>query len=82
MSSTSHHHLQTSAATNEDSGEGSKLALLAALGLLVGYGSYRFSKSLMSKKQQQRRPDPIEEEKKASDSRDQKNIDKMKRIEI
>ena len=78
MSTTSHSNLPT-AATNEGSGESSKLALLAALGLLVGYGSYRYSKSLMSK---QRRPNQIEEEKKATDSRDQKNIDKMKRIEI
>jgi hypothetical protein len=78
MSTTSHHHIHT-AATNEGNGEGSKLALLAALGLLVGYGSYRYSKSLMSK---QRRPNQIEEEKKATDSRDQKKVDKMKRIEL
>ena len=78
MSSTSHHH--TSSA-NEDSsgGEGSKLALLAALGLLVGYGSYRYSKTLLSKP---RRPDPVEEEKKAANTRDQKNVDRIKRIEL
>jgi hypothetical protein len=78
--STSHHPSHSAAATNEGSGEGSKLALLAALGLLVGYGSYRLSKSLMLK---QRRPDPKEEEeKKAADSRDQKHMEKLKRIEI
>ena len=77
MSSTSHHH----PATNEGSGEGSKLALLAALGLLVGYGSYRYSKSLMSKQRRQP-PNQIEEEKKATEFRDQKKVDKMKRIEL
>ena len=77
MSSTSHHH---TTGTNEDSsGEGSKLALLAALGLLVGYGSYRYSKTLLSKP---RRPDPVEEEKKAANTRDQKNVDRIKRIEL
>ena len=77
MSSTSHHH--TTSANEESGGAGSKLALLAALGLLVGYGSYRYSKTLLSKP---RRPDPVEEEKKAANTRDQKNVDRIKRIEL
>jgi len=77
MSSTSHHH--TTSTNEESGGEGSKLALLAALGLLVGYGSYRYSKTLLTKP---RRPDPVEEEKKAANTRDQKNVDRIKRIEL
>jgi hypothetical protein len=58
--------------THTHANDGSKLAMMAGLGLLMGYGSYRLSKSLIS-----RLTDHHTEDKKVA-SEDQK----LKRLEI